>query len=214
MAGRSASSETMPSLRALLAKTTNCRTTCCGSSLGSEKTVISRRKAVPTTGNGNCSITAPSVPPKTIMAAVGCRICEILPPSSSRPATTPPTPTASPAKLLLSTAGLRCAGRGIGEAVRIGKVLMTGAGRTLAGAPDDGATKLQHPLDHLTGGFTHHELLAVEQRDDRVRGLLDILNKVGVERQAGIVQANELDHRRPRLGGTAQRGHRQKLPSA
>src|SRR5271165_1206258 len=134
------------------------------------------------------------------MAAVGCRICEILPPSSSRPATMPPTPTASPAKLLLSTAGLRCAGRRIGEAVGISKFVAAGAEGAILSAAHDGAAKLQDAVDHLSGGFTHHELLAVEQRDDRVRRLLDVLNKVGVERQAGIVQAGELDHRRPRLG--------------
>ena len=47
------------------------------------------RNAATTVGSGNCSSTAPMVPPKTIRAAVGCRIWPRLPPSISRPATMP-----------------------------------------------------------------------------------------------------------------------------
>ena len=55
-----------------------------------------------TTGRGNWIITAPSVPPKTIMAAVGCMICATLPPSSVSPSRMPPIATTTPPKLLLS----------------------------------------------------------------------------------------------------------------
>src|SRR5271166_1322198 len=82
----------------------------------------------------------------------------------------------------------------------ISKVVAARARRAVASATHDSAAKLQHTLDHLTGGFTHYELFAVEQCDDRVGRLFDILNKVGVECQAGIVQTGELDHRKPRLG--------------
>ena len=44
--------------------------------LGIEKDMGQRRTAPNTTGRGNCNITAPNVPPKTIMAAVGCKIWE------------------------------------------------------------------------------------------------------------------------------------------
>src|SRR5208283_697038 len=214
MEGKSASRETMPSLRALLANTTSCRTTCCGSSWRSKNTLMSRRNAAPTTGSGNWSITAPRVPPKTIIAAVGCRICEILPPSSRSPATTPPTPMANPAKLLLSTVGLRSAWRRIGEAMGVCELVAAGGRSAILCASKDSAAELQHAFDHLPGGLAHHQLLAVEQGDDGVRRLLDIFDEVGVERQARVVQAGELDHRRPRPGGRIQPAHRQKLPSA
>src|SRR5271157_3479792 len=201
MAGRSASSETIPSLRALLAYTTSCRTICWGSSLRSTKTLASRRNAELTTGSGNCSITAPRVPPKTIIAAVGCKICEILPPSSNSPAMTPPTPTIKPATLLLSTVGLRCAYRRVGEATGISELVAAGGRTAILGAANDGAAELQDTFDHLPSGLAHHQLLAVEQGNDRVWRLLDIFDEVGVERQARVVQAGELDHRRPRHRG-------------
>src|SRR5271166_2727495 len=163
MAGKSASSETMPSLRALLANTTSCRSTCCWSSLGSKKTVRRRRNAKPTTGIGNCSITAPSVPPNTIIAAVGCRTCEILPPSSNRPATTPPTPTASPAKLLLSTVRLDCPQGRAGEAMRIGGFVAAEGKRTILDTVDDGTAELKDAVDHLPSSFKHHQLLTVQK---------------------------------------------------
>src|SRR5579859_1815783 len=53
---------------------------------------IARRKVL----NGNWIIVAPIVPPTTIMAAVGCRICEILPPSMALPAKIIPTPMTRP----------------------------------------------------------------------------------------------------------------------
>src|SRR5271165_7422068 len=69
-------------------------------------------------------------------------------------------------------------------------------------AAKDGAAELQHAFDHLIGGLTHHQLFAAEQSDDGVRRLLDIFDEVGVERQACVVQAGELDHRRLSIGGT------------
>src|SRR5215470_1742240 len=42
------------------------------------------------------------VPPNTIMAAVGCMICENLPPSSSSPAMIPPTARTIPPSVAMS----------------------------------------------------------------------------------------------------------------
>ena len=55
-----------------------------------------------TVGRGNCSITAPSVPPKTIIAAVGWRIWPRLPPSINSPATMAAIAMRTPMTLLLS----------------------------------------------------------------------------------------------------------------
>src|SRR5579859_389024 len=72
------------------------------SSRGVKKTCASRRTASTTVPSGYCSSTAPSVPPKTIIAAVGCTICPRLPPSSNSPATIPATASRTPPKLALS----------------------------------------------------------------------------------------------------------------
>ena len=64
--------------------------------------------AASTVGSGNCSSTAPMVPPKTIRAAVGCRIWPRLPPSMSRPATMPAMARMTPPMLALS---MNCSSR-------------------------------------------------------------------------------------------------------
>jgi hypothetical protein len=84
--------------------------------------------------------------------------------------------------------------------MRIGKFVAASARAAISDAAHDGPAKLQHSFDHLIGGLAHHQLFAVEQSYDGVRRLLDVLNKVGVERKAGVVQAGKLDHRRPRVG--------------
>src|SRR5471032_1422038 len=56
-----------------------------------------------TTLRGNWIKMAPRVPPKTIIAAVGCTIWPRLPPSSNSPATMPPIASRIPAIVPLST---------------------------------------------------------------------------------------------------------------
>src|ERR1035438_8965711 len=55
-----------------------------------------------TTSSGKEIITAPSVPPNTIKAAVGCRIWRTLPPSSNKPPARAPMAKIKPVTLLLS----------------------------------------------------------------------------------------------------------------
>src|SRR5882762_7647614 len=99
----SESRATIPSFLALCAYFTISPINCCGSREGSTNTPPNRLTAAKTTFNGNCSSTAPNVPPKTIIAAVGCTICAILPPSKNNPNKIPPSARNSPPKLLLST---------------------------------------------------------------------------------------------------------------
>ncbi len=139
-----------------------------------KKTWISRRKAAPTTGIGYCSSTAPRVPPKTMMAAVGCSTCASLPPSSSSPATIPPRPISNPAKLLLSTSApfRRGSRRCFGRRAVVGSQF---------GADQDGATEVPYPLDDLLGRLPYYQLFAAQQGDDRVWRFLDILDQVRVD---------------------------------
>ncbi len=98
----SESSDTMPSRRALFAYLTISAISVAGSRLGSRKMCASLRNAESATGRGNWMSTAPMVPPNTIMAAVGCKICPRLPPSSNKPARIPPTASSTPPNVALS----------------------------------------------------------------------------------------------------------------
>ncbi len=102
MACRSASSETTPLRRALLANATSSRISCASCLRGAANRCPRLRNAATTVVSGNCSITAPSVPPNTMSAAVGCRIWPTLPPSISNPATIPAMARNAPPMLALS----------------------------------------------------------------------------------------------------------------
>ena len=87
---------------ALLAKATSSLSNWSSCLRGAEKMCPRLLKAASTVGSGNCSSTAPMVPPKTIMAAVGCRIWPRFPPSISNPAMMPARARMTPPTLPLS----------------------------------------------------------------------------------------------------------------
>src|SRR5579872_339490 len=142
---------------------------------GSEKIAASRPTAVNTTESGNWTNTAPAVPPKTIIAAVGCSIWEMVPPSSSKPPMMPTKPNSTPPTLALSTllsfAFLVTFRRQIHDRKSSGT-----HPRPAHHGGEQLATKLDHPIDYLLHSFLHQKFLAIQQGDDSVRVLLDSFN--------------------------------------
>jgi hypothetical protein len=135
------------------------------------------------------------VPPKTIIAAVGCRIWEILPPSSSNPPMIPISPSSTPLTLPLSTpAILRLGGR---RRVR-------GAGHEVprAHAGKQSAPEFNHADDDLVHWFLNEIFFSIEQRDDGVRTLLDILDQVGTNHRRSAHAHFSWIHPSPATAGT------------
>src|ERR1035441_4075739 len=133
---------------------------------------------------GVVTITAPKVPPRTMMAAVSCATSFTLPCSSTKPPRMPPTASAKPPRVARS--GRRpdvffalFAGSGVGTVVSamscpistavrglVGRRALPGRDRwTEQNAAVDGPAELHHPPDHLFGGFQHDLFLPGGQTD-------------------------------------------------
>src|SRR3954452_12546306 len=173
----SESSDTIPSRRALFAYDTNSPNHFAASDRCSKNTLANRLNAARNTGNGNWMSTAPTVPPKTIIAAVGCTICPRLPPSSNNPSTMPPMATSNPVNVALST-GLFLLRHQAGKHFPIRQ-------RTRRNRQP----KLHYPLQHFVHGFPHHHLFSSDKRDHRVGRLLHKLDKVAVHHQRLAIQS-------------------------
>src|SRR5579883_3156979 len=205
------SSETMPSRRAWLAYLMISRTLASGSTLGEEKMCARRRNASSTTDKGNWIRMAPRVPPKTIMAAVGCRIGPKLPPSSSRPARIPPAAMTTPPRVALST---RLPHRLPG---RLGGGHGGPAERLQVDAREDPvqhrSPEIHDALQDFLGIFPHHDLLSGDQRDDCIRGLFNELNQVRIHRQGLVVEPCQLNHAKAASLGSPGLSSRSLIPS-
>src|SRR5580658_9215791 len=127
-------------------------------------------------------MTAPIVPPSTIMAAVGCRIWAIFPPSSSKPARIPPTARNIPTIVLLST---RSSFR-----TRVDTVIERGTARHSHCSPgicgdrqqsdDYGTPEFDHTRDHFIRRLMNQDLVPAHQRDHGVGIALDTLDQIRV----------------------------------
>ena len=86
----------------MLASSTICRVTAGRSSFFSTRTILNI--FIPRTKSffGKDTMTAPSVPPNTMTAAVPCMIEPTWPPSSSCPSRMKPNPPTSPAMVVMS----------------------------------------------------------------------------------------------------------------
>src|SRR5277367_1646570 len=202
MLSMSRSSETIPSRRAFCAYTTISLTTCRGFSSCSKKTVAREPNAVSTMDSGNCSITAPRVPPKTMSAAVGWMICMIFPPSRVRPRIIPPAAMSTPAQLLLSRPRLIsrllffCATR-LRRTFQRGWIRFRRAevgGNTRSDSPLGMNVKFVDQLEDIFERFAHNQFFACEQGDHGVWSIFDELNQIGVHDERPIVEASEMDH--------------------
>src|SRR5580698_343079 len=172
-----------------------------GACVLSRKTWIIRSKAPFSTPIGVLTITAPSVPPSTMNAAVICEMSLILPPSINNPPTIPPNASASPAMVArsgreppaLAVPGLTVfsvfgfstlAGSAISALCHF--VLGQHFGYRLGAhhlrliAAQDQPPKRNHSINHLVGGFPHHTFLAAGHGNHRVRRDLDVLNQIGI----------------------------------
>src|SRR5579863_5452893 len=184
------------------------------------KTWPSLRNAWITVPMGNCSNTAPKVPPKTMRAAVGCRIWPRLPPSISNPAMMPATASSTPpmldASMFLprrtcgSPQGKRsdrlCAGpgrpfrRNVAIAVQVeagdgDDTLQIGdAGNPARHAGHQAGAVGKDSLDDFGAGFAHDELFAVDQGQHRIRRRLRGLDQVAVDHHRVAVEPGEFDH--------------------
>src|SRR5580704_7236240 len=152
-----------------------------------------------TTGSGNWSMTAPSVPPKTIMAAVGCTIWPRFPPSSRRPARIPPNARMIPPRLDLSTLslslGLTAAWIGRPGDECVGRRRVPGKGESLKYR----ASEVDDAGEHFADFFENHNFFARDQSDQGVRRLLDELDQVGIDGEGLVVETRELNHGGPAL---------------
>ena len=116
-------------------------------------------------------MTAPSVPPKTMSAAVIWAMSRSLPPSRSRPPEMPPNATIRPARVAMSGRGRRD---------------LFSAGFVSAGI--EGGAPCADAFEDFVGGFEDGEFLRVEQGDDGVGGAFDLLYEVGVEEDGALIE--------------------------
>src|SRR5579884_3722473 len=160
-----------------------------GSSLGSKNTCDNRLKLAKTTGIGKAINTAPKVPPRTIIAAVGWRICPIFPPSSVMPPIIPASATTIPAQLPLSTActSFRLLLQPVPQRQHCGRKRSKRGGQQ---AP----TKIDNAVDDFLDGFCYHDFLSRNQRDDSVRRVLHEFDQIRVHNDGLLIQPREFNH--------------------
>src|SRR5260370_5352888 len=135
---------------------------------------------------------APSVPPKTIKAAVGWITWPRFPPSSIKPNRMPPIASTRPPRVALSTRLLFLAQWVVG-ALKDGRK----AGTVVPPEHDrlqHRAAELHHSFENVLGTLPNDNFFATHQSDDGIGGLLDELDQVGIDGQRVIVEVGELDH--------------------
>src|ERR1019366_271178 len=209
-----------------------CSMTVPGAWLVSKKTAGNLPAARRRRSIGVVTITAPRVPPRTMMAAVSCATSFTLPCSSTRPPRMPTSARARPPSVARSGRCPDCffaffAESGVGAVVSAmsysistavhgfvgGRALPGQDGRTEQNAAVDGPAELHHPPDYLFGGFQHYQLLPGGQTDHRVGCHLDRFDEVRIEHQRPMVEPREVNHETPILIGRAggsRRGFQQK----
>src|ERR1035438_1092211 len=138
-------------------------------------------------------MTAPSVPPSTMMAAVTCEMSLILPPSISSPPTISPTASTIPPMLArsgrepatfagpalaLSTSIFGCSVLAVSAMSRLRYFIFV---RPVVGmyhfrliAIQNRAPEFKHSFYHLVGRFQHHEFLTAGHGDHGIRRNLNV----------------------------------------
>src|ERR1035438_324643 len=200
-----------------------CSTMASGAWVVSKKTVNSLPAALRKRPIGVVTITAPRVPPRTMMAAVNCATSLTLPSSSTSPPRIPASARARPPTVARSgrRPGLLPLESGAGAVVSVcamfdsisagkrGRVRRDAPpfreGRAEERAAIDGPPELHHPPDYLFGSFQHHQLLPRGQTDHRIGGHLDPFDEIRVEHQRQMIEAREVNHAPSILIGRARR---------
>ena len=172
-----------------------------GSSPVSKNTAPRLPKASSTIGRGNWSITAPSVPPKTISAAVGCRICADFAALERQPEQDPAEGhedaaeaalvhgLRSPVKISRSSARDNSRAASAPDSSRLQGSVEHDSGTC---APVKALVKLTDPLQHLFDRFAHNQLFSRQQSDYGVGSRFNELDQVGVDDQWLIVQSSQV----------------------
>src|ERR1700676_107097 len=171
------------------------------------------RNAATTVESGNCSNTAPRVPPNTISAAVGCRSWPMLPPSIRSPAMMPAMARVTPAILDLSIVkilaalllvGLVLAFFGSDDATGLIGYVETGQrhhslqivpGRhSAAHCRQQTRAIVQNALCHFLACVAHNHLFAVDEGKHGVRRSLRGLDEVAVQHNGVSIETRQFDH--------------------
>src|SRR5439155_20180464 len=135
------------------------------------------------------TMTAPAVPPSTIIAAVNCETSLILPPSTTNPPSKPPRATTIPPSVARSGTGA------VFRFFRFGRLSHDPLRQTAS----DLAAKFDHLQNHLARSLEHDELLPVHEADHRVRRCFDVLDLIRVQHQWNVVDPRQMDHGAPIL---------------
>src|SRR5258706_13547927 len=133
-------------------------------------------------------ITAPTVPPRTIISAVGDMISRIFPPSRMRPRTIPPIPRARPpivAKSSFEPDLLAIVHRIIH--------LVVGE-RTVAKSLENGAAELDHLRDNLLAALADADLLPCRQCDDGIGCRFEIFDQIRVQHEGFVTASGQVNH--------------------
>src|SRR5581483_5176139 len=175
---RSASSEMMLFLRALVAYPMISSITCSGGCSCSRKTVPRYFAARISVLSGVVTMTAPIVPPSTIISAVTCAMSVSLPPSISNPPRIPPAANTNPPSVARS--GLL--DPALAMRLHLRRFARLNLRRRKCGA-HDGPPELDHLLDHFLGRFQNHKTLARRQCHHRIGRHFHVLDQIGVDDQ-------------------------------
>src|SRR5580658_495381 len=160
---------------------------------------------------GVVTITAPRVPPRTMMAAVSCATSVTLPFSSTSPPRMPVSARAKPPMVARSRrrpdsffaesrAGAVVFAMAYSTSIAVHGIVRRPAqsvhagGRIERNTPVDSPAEFHYPPDYLFGRFQHHQLLSAGQTDHRVGSDLDQFDEVGIEHQRQMVEAREMNH--------------------
>src|ERR1700722_4927194 len=143
---------------------------------------------------------APSVPPRTMTAADTCMTSEGLPFSINKPAAIAPNATTIPRMLARSGRVERSLGPFPLSAISIFLNLVVfvfvpegnGSQRDVW---QDRTAEFDDLADNLLGRFHHPQLLAGDQRDHGIGGLIDVFDQIRVEDQARVTDAGKFDLR-------------------
>src|SRR5579875_1545467 len=160
-----------------------------GSLPASKNTCDMRLKLAITTGSGKATSTAPNVPPRTIIAAVGCRIWPIFPPSSVMPPIIPASATMTPAQLPLSTA---CTSFCL--LLQTATQRQHGRRKRCKRRRQQAPTKIDNAVDNFLDGLCYHDFISRNQCDDSVRRVLNELDQVRVHHDGFLIQSSEFNH--------------------
>src|SRR6185437_430707 len=195
------SSDMRPPLRASFAYWRSCSMIGSALAVESHSTRVDFLTAARRIGSGVVTMTAPTVPPITIIAAVICVTSATFPPSSTRPPRIPPKAITKPMSVAKSTPE-ELFPREPPFPSRFMRLALAGNRflcccmnpRYAPWAVEDGLPEADHPFNHLVGRLEYEKLLTRCQCNYSIRCDLNMLDQVGVDDQGNMIQASQVNH--------------------